>query len=1163
MPTFVFGLAGTRREEKNGKEGKSWKNKGAVLSLSFASPSFSRPPCLSFSRPPLFLDGARSRSPPLMGMRRTRLSLLLCLIQLLGLVRHVHALATCAQYVDEFESFSGDVVSDPGAPAGQARAFIDAPFVGAALTPPGAPGTGVPAIVITGLQLCDGTTDAFLFRAASCVGVSCGAAAAALVEVDVLIREKLRKADVTVEAVSFRDPNNVTAASDIILTDTGKVVNTGDREQGLFRYILQPDDGVGNITSPSRGGTMFLIKIAAVAGKGTGDSPYTLSIRIADASVKCGAGGSRLSTGAKSVAVPAASDEFLDSEGLGVCGYSEYNFPPSWVPDNSTDVMLYSLEKYPDYLVGEVDLGATKGAACCDLGSAVGKSGGGNFKLVLNSTNGLDGVAWKARTAAVSAPIGRLGMSFAAIRCPRSELTPGELIYPSAIAWNDTVSFSPVPLCAVSRNFKIDMSGFLNATAAGEGLWVTVARSRNELLNSPTLEAWFPGLVGYSAAPQEQNTVFITRAQIAAGLASTTDLLVIARRGLLPGHNGNGDAGFPIPEASAITVSFWAAPAPGNCSPGVVSVNVGGAIEVTVCRGQDVHIVVRPDDTTPSGGSVIYDTFLNARISSSPGTPQTFAPAEGSLFVRVDDLVAFGFPGIGWYRFYNTGMLRLPNTLVRPFEDLGPKSDVTFMLRNFHGIPFKAVLNTTTAQCVLNADGYNNFDLLFKSNPDQMPLLPYQPNGTKISANICFKQYDYFRIDPGDADLLEVVVNFQSVDSIAVLKYTADQSFAGTIDVVDVAWLASDGGELVRDDLTDTVATWGRSLVLDLSTASLTDPYAYIRLYSKYAASVDLDLTVYWRHRWNTTEGIDMMRPPTVTPMTTDAGTTGLASTGVPTTGAVVVGSGPGTPPPTAAGEESSSAADNVGGIVAGILIPILLICVVAAVAVYWFRFRKSDHDDNEAELVNIPESDYGAVSSAPGSTTVSPDSSYGNLGPPASGSPGSPGSPHYIALGGTGSLIPSGAASPGSLTGPRLSQSAVHPDDAWTIRYDELMMDQEIGQGAFGTVFRGRWRSTPVAVKQVAAHAMTEKNLVEFFAEAKLMKELRPHANVVALLGVCQEPLCLITEFLAKGSLSDFLEKPENSLSSQQLQTMLLGIARGVLHLHLEGIIHRDLAAR
>jgi Protein tyrosine and serine/threonine kinase len=1036
---------------------------------------------------------------------------------LLLLVQRAQALSSCAQYVDEFESFSGVVVSDPGAPAGQPRAFVDAPFVGETLTP-----AGVSSADITGLQLCDGTTDAFLFRAASCIGVACGAAVPALVEVDVLIREKLRKADVTVEAVSFRDPNNVSSASDIILTDVGKVVNTGDRERGLFRYVLQPDDGVQNITSLARGGTMFLIKIAAVAGKGTGDSPYTLSIRIADPQNKCGfLGAARLPAGSKSVSVPAAS-EYVDPEGLSACGYSEYMFASSWIPDGSTDVILYSLENYPEYVVGEVGLGATKGAMCCDLGSPMGMSGSGNHKMVLNSTNGLDGVAWKARMSAVAAPVGRLGMSFAAVRCPHAELTPGELIYPAAIAWNDTVSFSPVPLCAVSRNFKIDMSGFLNATAAGDGLWVTVARSQNELLNSPTLEAWFPGLVGFSAAPQEQNTVFVTRAQIAAGLASTTDLLVIARRGLLPGHNGNGYAGFPIPEASAITVSFWAAPAPGNCSPGVVSVNVGGSIEVTVCRGQDVHIVVRPDDTTPSGGSVIYDTFLKAGISSSPGTPQTLAPAEGSLFIRVDDLVAFGFPGIGWYRFFNTGLIRLPNTLVRPFGDLGPKSDVTFMLRNFHGIPFKAVLNTSTAQCVLNADGYINYDLLFKSNPDQLPLLPYQPNGTKISANICFKQYDYFRIDPGDADLLEVVVNFQSVDSIAVLKYTADQSFAGTIDVVDVAWLASDGGELVKDDLTDTVTTWGRSLVLDLSTASLTDPYAYIRLYSKYAAATDLELTVYWRKRWKTAQGIAVLRPLTSQSLTTTGGNTGTVSTGFPNNGTVSNGApttgpvaGSGNPSP-ASGEESSSAADNVGGLVAIIVISILVLSVIVAAVVYWLRFRQNGEEDPEQELDSLPE-----------------------LGDSSSG--------------------PSGTSSPSS----RSSRISLPSHDAWTIPYGELRLDQEIGHGAFGTVYRGRWRSTPVAVKQIAAHAMTEKSVVEFLAEAKLMKELRPHANVVALLGVSQEPLCLVTEFLAQGSLWDYLEEPTNSLSSQQLHMILLGIARGVLHLHLEGIIHRDLAAR
>jgi len=71
-----------------------------------------------------------------------------------------------------------------------------------------------------------------------------------------------------------------------------------------------------------------------------------------------------------------------------------------------------------------------------------------------------------------------------------------------------------------------------------------------------------------------------------------------------------------------------------------------------------------------------------------------------------------------------------------------------------------------------------------------------------------------------------------------------------------------------------------------------------------------------------------------------------------------------------------------------------------------------------------------------------------------------------------------------------------------------------------------------------------------------------RPHVNVVQFLGITNDPLCIITEFLDQGSLYGYLHS-EAKVDANIIMNFVKGISAGMLHLHREGIIHRDLAAR
>jgi len=141
-------------------------------------------------------------------------------------------------------------------------------------------------------------------------------------------------------------------------------------------------------------------------------------------------------------------------------------------------------------------------------------------------------------------------------------------------------------------------------------------------------------------------------------------------------------------------------------------------------------------------------------------------------------------------------------------------------------------------------------------------------------------------------------------------------------------------------------------------------------------------------------------------------------------------------------------------------------------------------------------------------------------------------------------------------------SSIALAQGRGWEIQFSEIALEQELGKGSSGIVYLAKWRNQRVAVKKVMSD-LTPDQLKAFTAECEVMSCLRPHKNVVQLLGMCTNPLCLITEYYPNGSLLNYLLCLEKPMSNQQVLKILKGIAAGMVHLHRESTIHRDLAGR
>ncbi|XP_070051382.1 serine/threonine-protein kinase STY17 isoform X1 [Nicotiana tabacum] len=143
-------------------------------------------------------------------------------------------------------------------------------------------------------------------------------------------------------------------------------------------------------------------------------------------------------------------------------------------------------------------------------------------------------------------------------------------------------------------------------------------------------------------------------------------------------------------------------------------------------------------------------------------------------------------------------------------------------------------------------------------------------------------------------------------------------------------------------------------------------------------------------------------------------------------------------------------------------------------------------------------------------------------------------------------------------------SESVKIPNDGsddWEIDIRLLKFENKVASGSFGDLYKGTYCSQEVAIKVLKPEHLNMDMVKEFSQEVFIMRKIR-HKHVVQFIGACTRPpnLCIVTEFMSRGSIYTFLHKQRGAFKLPTLLKVAVDVSKGMSYLHQNNIIHRDL---
>lgn len=118
------------------------------------------------------------------------------------------------------------------------------------------------------------------------------------------------------------------------------------------------------------------------------------------------------------------------------------------------------------------------------------------------------------------------------------------------------------------------------------------------------------------------------------------------------------------------------------------------------------------------------------------------------------------------------------------------------------------------------------------------------------------------------------------------------------------------------------------------------------------------------------------------------------------------------------------------------------------------------------------------------------------------------------------------------------------------------------LGEGAYGKVYSATHKASNIqlAIKQVLVSGSQKDDLRR---EIDILKKCK-NKNIVQLYGCCIKDnyLWILMEYCGLGSVLDVINTIKKTLTEQQISAVVAYTVLGLIYLHREGIIHRDMKA-
>lgn len=134
-----------------------------------------------------------------------------------------------------------------------------------------------------------------------------------------------------------------------------------------------------------------------------------------------------------------------------------------------------------------------------------------------------------------------------------------------------------------------------------------------------------------------------------------------------------------------------------------------------------------------------------------------------------------------------------------------------------------------------------------------------------------------------------------------------------------------------------------------------------------------------------------------------------------------------------------------------------------------------------------------------------------------------------------------------------------IDPEE-FTLCYEQL---EPVGSGAYGQVFKSLDKDTGriSAYKVISKIDITRKSELAVRMEIAALSCVH-HPNVLSLNAVYETKtaIVLVTEYLGKGTLLDWLEARSFKIAEQEAKSIITDLGKALAALHQLGIIHRDI---